>query len=38
METIIIEMEIDDLATTNSRLGCQVTIKEGMELITARIA
>ena len=38
METIIIEMEIDDLASTNSRLGCQITIQEGMESITARIA
>ena len=32
------EMEIDELAPTNSRLGCQITIQEGMESITARIA
>ncbi len=38
METIIIEMEIDELAPPNSRLGCQITIEEGMESITARIA
>ena len=38
METIIIEMEIDELAPPNSRLGCQITIDEGMESITARIA
>ena len=38
METIIIEMEIDELAPPNSRLGCQITIQEGMESITARIA
>ena len=38
METVIIEMEIDELAPTNSRLGCQITIQEGMESITARIA
>ena len=38
MEKIIIEMEIDELAPPNSRLGCQITIDEGMESITARIA
>ena len=30
-------MEIDEVAE-NSRLGCQIFIREGMESITARIA
>ncbi len=36
MEMEILEMEIDDLAP-NSRLGCQIVIREGIESITARI-
>lgn len=37
LEIEILEMEIDEVAQ-NSRLGCQIIIREGMESITARIA